>query len=105
MAADSTEKKPEKKSPPMVAAQCDCPGCGAPAIATASGDPTVDHFDVFEKPEDAHKDYGYDRKAAENGRRVLPKHEVAHGPLNHCWGHRVWIGTPHARIVAATKGV
>lgn len=109
--AEKIEKKPatataeKKAAPPTVAAMCDCTGCGAPAIATTSGDPSIDHFDEFDKPEDAHKDYGYDPKSAAAGRRMLPRHDVAHGPLNHCWGHRMWIGTQHARIVAATKGV
>jgi len=103
-AATSSSAAATATNHPVARAVCDCLGCGAPATGTMEGDPSIDHFDEFEKPEDAHTS-GFDRTNTNGGPRKLPKHEYAHGALNHCWNHRVWIGTRDARIVAAQKGV
>jgi len=103
MADDKSLTKTKK--PPTETAMCACPGCGRQAIESTAGDPTADSFVLDTSEGDA----AFGRKALTNDGKslphVLPKHEVAHDPLNHCWTHRAWIGTPHARQVAVLKGV
>lgn len=92
------KSKPEELTgPPTEPARCACNGCSAIAVATTSGDPSAEAYELDK--EYAESTYGFGASL------FLAKHEFAHGPLNHCEHHRQWIGTRDAKIEAAKRGV